>query len=1006
MLEAESEIMMTRNPTQQAPGIKDKATNTPAVIAWLLTNYALREGAPSLPKAQVYQEYVAYCGEAGLEPTTPPAFGKILRVAFPSIECRRKGPRGEAKHHYKHFCKKSDLALLVLPSSSTSSSAASVNGHISPSPIPTSKFDVSSGTTHRLITPASSSASVRLPSLRTTSPFQPIMDDVSHQLYPHRYHGDYHDGELVDGVSSGAAAAKKRALDSHGSDPHADLRELLKKKIKSESRGADADPSAQRMRGGHMQQHHGGPDQDNEAELGGSQDQHHKRRRLSQEISNNSNTNGVEYENNSNSNDDDDEEGAVAEYIRQFKSSTESIDRRKSPSPPLPLQRPSSALGGETATRLDPSPPALPSFNSLAIPLRLPPLPQQPPMTHSMLAPSSGASAVHSRLPSPLDFSSLRSASPSPAPSPYGHTRSHTATPPPAQFFAPPAPSSSSVSAGNPPPAPSSSQTALLLSHLQEKEQEVEKLTNELKFLHSRLASTTPIPLPSPSPSPSSSLFPSPHSYSPSPMHHPPSPFAPHAAYMRSSPAPYMAGGHSSSPSPSPSPLHHLHHSFTPLSPPPGASSSHSASPLSHHHPHARQYFAPILTLEEQQQQQQQLHHQRDSTPPMQTTTVTVKRERSSKGRESATRDLMASPGPGVERSSSTSPTHRNRSASPLDADEFSSTSPSSPTFSSKVMKKEAIPVVVHWIKKNYELSADSSSDLPKEQVYRHYREFCEETGVQQTNCATFGKILRSVFPNLKTRRLGSRGNTKHHYHGIRRRKSPLSTESGAQGGTTSPPPNLNALAVLASISVTGGGSPMPSPPGIPPSSSGSPRQQPHAYEDEVDDDDDEDNDNEDDMDEEDIEHEGTNGNDNRNDQPLLQSPVPIRPHAKVAGESEEMINEDEEEQQPVASYGWMAGGSGGDFALSSRRCTVEACENRAAAQRTICEKHKKQQQRARLRNSLDAKISSTATIFSAAPSSSSSSSSLSSSLSSSSSILPPLSALSLSPASDVPPPL
>jgi Glu-tRNA(Gln) amidotransferase subunit E-like FAD-binding protein len=76
-------------------------------------------------------------------------------------------------------------------------------------------------------------------------------------------------------------------------------------------------------------------------------------------------------------------------------------------------------------------------------------------------------------------------------------------------------------------------------------------------------------------------------------------------------------------------------------------------------------------------------------------------------------------------------------------------------------------------IKKNYELSSDTSSDLPKEQVYRHYREFCEETGVQQTNCATFGKILRSVFPNLKTRRLGSRGNTKHHYHGIRRRSAP-----------------------------------------------------------------------------------------------------------------------------------------------------------------------------------------------------------------------------------------
>ncbi len=29
------------------------------------------------------------------------------------------------------------------------------------------------------------------------------------------------------------------------------------------------------------------------------------------------------------------------------------------------------------------------------------------------------------------------------------------------------------------------------------------------------------------------------------------------------------------------------------------------------------------------------------------------------------------------------------------------------------------------------------------------------------------GKIIRSVFPRLKTRRLGPRGKTKHHYHGI-----------------------------------------------------------------------------------------------------------------------------------------------------------------------------------------------------------------------------------------------
>jgi hypothetical protein len=37
------------------------------------------------------------------------------------------------------------------------------------------------------------------------------------------------------------------------------------------------------------------------------------------------------------------------------------------------------------------------------------------------------------------------------------------------------------------------------------------------------------------------------------------------------------------------------------------------------------------------------------------------------------------------------------------------------------------------------------------------------------------GKLIRSVFPDLKTRRLGTRGNSKYHYYGIRiKTTSPL----------------------------------------------------------------------------------------------------------------------------------------------------------------------------------------------------------------------------------------
>ena len=54
--------------------------------------------------------------------------------------------------------------------------------------------------------------------------------------------------------------------------------------------------------------------------------------------------------------------------------------------------------------------------------------------------------------------------------------------------------------------------------------------------------------------------------------------------------------------------------------------------------------------------------------------------------------------------------------------------------------------------------------------MYDYYKEHCN-TVKQDPNClnaASFGKLIRSVFPKLKTRRLGTRGNSKYHYYGIR----------------------------------------------------------------------------------------------------------------------------------------------------------------------------------------------------------------------------------------------
>ena len=72
----------------------------------------------------------------------------------------------------------------------------------------------------------------------------------------------------------------------------------------------------------------------------------------------------------------------------------------------------------------------------------------------------------------------------------------------------------------------------------------------------------------------------------------------------------------------------------------------------------------------------------------------------------------------------------------------------------------------ITWLMANYEV-ADGVS-LPRCLMYCHYKHHCREHKLDPVNAASFGKIIRSIFINLKTRRLGTRGNSKYHYYGIR----------------------------------------------------------------------------------------------------------------------------------------------------------------------------------------------------------------------------------------------
>ncbi|XP_067137891.1 DNA-binding protein RFX2-like isoform X8 [Centruroides vittatus] len=84
-----------------------------------------------------------------------------------------------------------------------------------------------------------------------------------------------------------------------------------------------------------------------------------------------------------------------------------------------------------------------------------------------------------------------------------------------------------------------------------------------------------------------------------------------------------------------------------------------------------------------------------------------------------------------------------------------------------------ASPATVQWLIDNYETAEGVS--LPRSTLYNHYLRHCAEHKLEPVNAASFGKLIRSVFLGLRTRRLGTRGNSKYHYYGIRvKPNSPL----------------------------------------------------------------------------------------------------------------------------------------------------------------------------------------------------------------------------------------
>ncbi|RLU23742.1 hypothetical protein DMN91_003948 [Ooceraea biroi] len=74
----------------------------------------------------------------------------------------------------------------------------------------------------------------------------------------------------------------------------------------------------------------------------------------------------------------------------------------------------------------------------------------------------------------------------------------------------------------------------------------------------------------------------------------------------------------------------------------------------------------------------------------------------------------------------------------------------------------------IMWIKTHLEEDPDVS--LPKQEVYDEYNMYCLRNSMKPLSTADFGKVMKQVYPRVRPRRLGTRGNSRYCYAGMRKR--------------------------------------------------------------------------------------------------------------------------------------------------------------------------------------------------------------------------------------------
>ncbi|XP_045761049.1 uncharacterized protein LOC123864549 isoform X2 [Maniola jurtina] len=94
-------------------------------VTWIQTHLEVDPDV-SLPKQDVYDEYIAHCMSSNMKPLSTADFGKVMKQVYPSVRPRRLGTRGNSRYCYAGLRKKIKLEVPHLPDLGESSKEPTV----------------------------------------------------------------------------------------------------------------------------------------------------------------------------------------------------------------------------------------------------------------------------------------------------------------------------------------------------------------------------------------------------------------------------------------------------------------------------------------------------------------------------------------------------------------------------------------------------------------------------------------------------------------------------------------------------------------------------------------------------------------------------------------------------------------------------------------------------------------------------------------------------------------